>query len=126
MRTANRQAGAITVTTILLFASILLAMMLLAKIILSFSVTDKTKYLARNAAKSGAALINAEGETAAIDYANNLLQNYSQKSVTIVDCPPYKCMQVTVTFTPLYSSTERSITAVAASYLTQVGAFLVP
>lgn len=126
MKTASRQAGSITVTLVLLFSSIIFAMFILAHIILSFSLTDKTKYLVRNAAKSSAALINDQGETVAIDFANNLLQNYSQKNVTIADCLPYKCVTVTVTFTPLYYSTEQSITVVAASYLSKVGAFLVP
>lgn len=129
MKTA-KQNGAIAVSGMLFaFLFIVMSTKLFVEI-LNYNSYIKIRALVDQAAKSGAAIIASEGETAAIDMASNILANYTNKDVSVLPCSPYNCLKIDITF-DLASNKTSTYSVTAANYLQNtgvpvIGSFLLP
>lgn len=123
----HKQSGAMVLFGALMSTVLFAASLKLIAIIANKTLSDRIVLLTQNAAKSGAGLINTEGEATATATTNDILVNYDH-TVTISDCAPYSCLTVTVNYQKLFSNDTASYTVTAASYSdpNKVGAFLVP
>lgn len=127
MKIALKKSGIITIFGALVTSALLIASAKTIAIISNATYRDKIYLLTQNAAMSGAALINTEGEAVAYTAAENILTNY-EHTISITDCTPYKCMTITTTYPKLFSEESATYTVTAASYsdTNKVGSFLIP